>query len=92
MSCLLLQYTNINSDQRGAKPESRKCYVHLFAFYIAVKKPFIMPKLQAAVPAGAPPNALLRVRLPDGNEGMILLCVLYFFVHMMCSIFCNVCC
>eukprot|EP00581_Thalassiosira_minuscula_P006759 CAMPEP_0183704782 /NCGR_PEP_ID=MMETSP0737-20130205/2061_1 /TAXON_ID=385413 /ORGANISM="Thalassiosira miniscula, Strain CCMP1093" /LENGTH=256 /DNA_ID=CAMNT_0025931785 /DNA_START=88 /DNA_END=854 /DNA_ORIENTATION=- len=27
-----------------------------------------MPKLQAAVPAGAPPNALLRVRLPDGNE------------------------
>ena len=25
-------------------------------------------KLQAAVPAGAPPNALLRVRLPDGNE------------------------
>lgn len=27
-----------------------------------------MPKLQAAVPPGAPPNALLRVRLPDGNE------------------------
>ncbi|KAL9185569.1 hypothetical protein ACHAXT_003346 [Thalassiosira profunda] len=27
-----------------------------------------MPKLQAAVPAGAPPNALLRVRLPDGTE------------------------
>ena len=27
-----------------------------------------MPKLQAAVPQGAPPNALLRVRLPDGRE------------------------
>ncbi len=27
-----------------------------------------MPKLQAAVPPGAPPGALLRVRLPDGNE------------------------
>ena len=27
-----------------------------------------MPKLQAAVPPGAPPNALLRVRLPDGTE------------------------
>ena len=27
-----------------------------------------MPKLQASVPAGAPPNALLRVRLPDGSE------------------------
>ncbi len=27
-----------------------------------------MPRLQAAVPAGAPPNALLRVRLPDGQE------------------------
>jgi len=28
----------------------------------------IMPKLQATVPKGAPPNALLRVRLPDGAE------------------------
>lgn len=27
-----------------------------------------MPKLQATVPKGAPPNALLRVRLPDGAE------------------------
>ena len=27
-----------------------------------------MPKLQATVPKGAPPNALLRVRLPDGTE------------------------
>ena len=27
-----------------------------------------MPKLQAAVPVGAPPNALLCVRLPDGKE------------------------
>ncbi len=27
-----------------------------------------MPKLQASVPKGAPPNALLRVRLPDGTE------------------------
>ena len=27
-----------------------------------------MPKLQATVPKGAPPNALLRVRLPDGSE------------------------
>eukprot|EP00970_Alexandrium_tamarense_P006699 scaffold1163_cov193-Alexandrium_tamarense.AAC.31 len=27
-----------------------------------------MPRLQAAVPKGAPPNALLRVRLPDGTE------------------------
>jgi len=28
----------------------------------------VMPKLQATVPKGAPPNALLRVRLPDGTE------------------------
>ena len=27
-----------------------------------------MPKLQAKVPKGVPPNALLRVRLPDGTE------------------------
>ena len=27
-----------------------------------------MPRLQATVPPGAPPNALLRVRLPDGTE------------------------
>lgn len=27
-----------------------------------------MPRLQATVPAGAPSNALLRVRLPDGTE------------------------
>ena len=40
-----------------------------------------MPKLQAAVPAGAPPNALLRVRLPDGNEGMFLLVFILFCAY-----------
>ena len=44
----------------------RHYYLHTYIqFAILVTS---MPKLQAAVPAGAPPNALLRVRLPDGNE------------------------
>jgi len=57
-------------------PDDENTHTHLT---IAVSfDSHIMPKLQAAVPAGAPPNALLRVRLPDGNEGTFILCVYTF--------------